>query len=86
MGGQVRRKRGSKETEQMVQQLKSNWEGGSAGIISQLANTVPQLSSKQYLTECPLKLSTWKGSSGIKTDRDHDQQWKVLLLQKLLFP
>jgi len=54
----VRRKRGSKETEQMVQQLKSNWEGGSAGIISQLANTVPQLSSKQYLTECPLKLST----------------------------
>lgn len=86
-GGQVLRKRGSNGTEQMVQQLESKWEGASAGLMSQLANTVSQLSSKQYWTVCPLKLYTCKGSGGIKTGRnDNESTAKVLLLQKFLFP
>lgn len=52
------KRRGKSETKLMAWHLESNQEGASASIIFQLANAVPQLSSKQCLLRCPLKLYT----------------------------
>lgn len=80
------KKRDRSARELRVWHLESNQQGASVSIIFLLANTVPQLSSKQCLPLFTLELYTWKGSSRIKTGRDDNEPTvKVLLLWKFLF-